>query len=166
MKWISALLAALGALIALSACGGGGDSTGSQASLLPASHYRAAEGAVEPHAARKQAHQKKKRAKHKAQSRHKNAAPMIVDIAAHVEYRHFARVDRVRWMTAFKICAATPEERLAQAFGVQANWYEISHAYSKEYSGSAAIATEEGCITALQDSESEREAYLASKEGR
>lgn len=91
--------------------------------------------------------------------------PTGVDPIAVEEFEGFStEPDHNNWEIAFGICAVTPEKQLAKEFHTEQNWAAIGHAYGQGYSEPFNIAAEEGCMVALKDSESQREAMFALME--
>lgn len=91
--------------------------------------------------------------------------PAGVDPIAVEEFEGFStEPDHNNWEIAFGICAVTPEKQLAKELHTEQNWAAIGHAYGQGYSERFNIAAEEGCMVALKDSESQREAMFALME--
>jgi hypothetical protein len=111
--------------------------------------------------------QKQKQTKpttHKPEGGSTTSSPGVSSTTAE-EFAQFSGTDRGNWEIAYGTCAVTPEEQLAKEFHTEQNWAAIGHAYGKEYREPFNIAAEEGCMAALLDSSTEREAAFKMMEG-
>jgi hypothetical protein len=72
--------------------------------------------------------------------------------------------DHSNWEIAYSVCAVTPEKQMSKEFHTEQNWAAIGHAYGDGYSEPFNIAPEEGCMAAIKDSETQREAMFAVME--
>lgn len=79
-------------------------------------------------------------------------------------YEYFTGTDLQNWELAYGVCAVTPEKQMAKEFHTEQNWAAIGHAYGKAYTEPFNIAPEEGCMSALKDTEVQREAMFTLME--
>jgi hypothetical protein len=169
---VAAIVLAMG-LVALMGCGGGESSeaqTGGEQTGQSARHKSTAAVPGDTptvhhtlgHRAEKQ--KQKKQTSHKPEEDSNTSSSGVSSITAE-EFAQFSGTDKGNWEIAYGICAVTPEGQLAKEFHTEQNWAAIGHAYGKDYREPFNIAAEEGCMAALVDSSTEREAAFKMMEG-
>jgi hypothetical protein len=106
---------------------------------------------------RRAKHRREREARKQKEKEKRTANPGVAPITAE-EFHYFTATDLSNWEIAYGVCAVTPEKQLAKEFHTEQNFGSIGQAYGAGYTEPFNIAAEEGCMAALLDSKTEREA--------